>query len=135
MTFNIFPGLDGLGNRPRLNCFKSITLCSITLFSVLLTPDSVAAPNNVIQVINNAVFNNFERINLTIDVPEYGMSGQYRFVKIYDDLSNTLFLGSVLPTEAFHIPVNTLKAAKKITVELFSESTLDVPVVLTAQLN
>ncbi|MBK8814185.1 MAG: hypothetical protein IPN42_01095 [Methylococcaceae bacterium] len=110
-----------------------ITLPALLLVTALSTVCE-ASPNNEIQVVASSGFSNFERVNLKIDVPAYDMAGQYRFIKIYDDLNNTLFLGAVSPQESFTIPVHALKSATKLMVEVFSENTSDQPAVLSAQL-
>jgi hypothetical protein len=110
-----------------------ITLSALFLFITLSTVCE-ASPDNEIQIVASSSFSNFERVNLKIDVPAYDMAGRYRFIKIYDDLNNTLFLGAVSPQESFTIPIHVLKSSTKILVEVFSENTSDQSAVLSAQL-
>ena len=108
----------------RRSKYLLLSILTVAKSSVYLSAQATTALNDN-PVASTSGFSNFDGFNLKIDVPAYVMQGQYRFLKIYDDAGLTLFLGEVSPTEIFSIPVHKLKIAKKLTIELFSESSLD----------
>ena len=64
-------------------------------------------------------FSNYYSFSVKVDVPSYPLYGDFRFLKIYDDLGNTLFLGQISTTHIFQIPLHILKTATQLTIEIF----------------
>jgi len=115
----------------------SLTLMSLLVLCSLAESGSTIADtllkNNVVAVTSN--FSNFDGVKLSIDVPSYPMSGQYRFLKIFDTAGNVLFLGAVSANDIFEVPVAKLKSAGDLSIELFSESAADQTISISTSVN
>lgn len=117
---------------------KHILLISTSLLILVGTAVAesaqLTAPNKKINIRSNTHFNNYDTIKLTVNIPAYPMIGQYRFIKIYDNNSDVLFLGEVPLDKVFSISVNKVKSAKKLTIEIFSENAANKTIVLVKNL-
>lgn len=106
---------------------------AITMLGIVTPVQATVTPNKKILVRNNTHFNNFDNLILKVDVPSYDMLGDYRFIKIFDTNGDVLFLGEVSPNEIFSLPVNKLKSAAKLTIEIFSENAADERIILATK--
>lgn len=112
MKIQTYPGEQGLAVKPY--SFRRFWLLPLVLMLSSSVPVAQAAkPNKKIQTTTASSFNNFDSLNLKVDVPAYPMLGKRRFIKIYDPNHEVLFLGEVSPNATFVMPVHKLKSAKK----------------------
>ena len=124
--------LDIVNNSERTKYLLLIPMAAIML-GVVMPVQATVTPNSKILVRSNTHFNNFDNLILKIDVPSYDMMGDYRFIKISDTNSDVLFLGEVSPNEIFSLPVNKIKSATKLTIEIFSENVADERIILATK--
>jgi len=98
----------------------------------LIHAESSALKDNPIKI--DSSFSNYHNFNVKVDVPSYPLHGNFRFLKISDDLGNTLFLGQISATHSFKLPLHVLKTTTQLTIEIFSEDVNEQTIVIKKQI-
>jgi len=84
-------------------------------------PTTALADN---PVSSSASFDNYQTVSFEIDMADYPMNGERRFLKVYTS-SEMLFLGEVSSSGVFSLPLSHKQSQSIFYFDLFSESALD----------
>jgi len=104
------------------------TLLFLLIIQSISYAETTALKDNPVKA--HSGFSNFNIINIQIDVPSYSLLGEFRFLKVFDNYGNILFLGQVSTDQVFKFPLHALKTAQNLTIELFSEDPADQTVTI-----
>jgi len=87
------------------------------------TTDTTKLADN--PMASSAAVEMFATYNLSVNPTQYQLKGDYRFLKVVDSGSNTLYLGQISDSVTFTLPLNVGVNAFPLKVELFSELKID----------
>jgi len=110
----------------ELNDDNSEEIVSDSASAETVADDSTRLSDHTLD--EKTLLNMFQQFTLTVDLNQADMQGDFRFLKISDQLQNTLFLGQVALSGSVELPIDVSKNAFPINVEIFSELATDVAI-------